>query len=339
MEEAHCDRTEFLSSYPLNIDEISLIPGSLGRIRPRDPKSTTYDPKVVVANLTEEEAEEEAEEEEEEADEDEDEDEDEEKEEEEAEEEEEEDEDEEKEEEEATIFMGHGPSFQFQKKVPEFENIELYNVMCVTAPSDLDAAATTHEQGCRCEDENQVEENLQAFRPPPDGSYSYNSSHLPFGRPAVMFDTQYSLLHHVEFISGYSRELAVPLWSAFTLPRQEDFTPAPAAPPGGVRCLRVDSRVSADHSLSCTAYDQNQQLSPGFLFPPELASSPESRYEASLITNTVPMYPAFKRQWSFLQGALLRRYAEELNGVNVLVGPVFDHDHDGRRDAAEQIRE
>ncbi|TKS89197.1 Ectonucleotide pyrophosphatase/phosphodiesterase family member 2 [Collichthys lucidus] len=52
MEEAHCDRTEFLSSYPLNIDEIMLIPGSLGRIRPRDPKSTTYDPKVVVANLT-----------------------------------------------------------------------------------------------------------------------------------------------------------------------------------------------------------------------------------------------------------------------------------------------
>ncbi len=81
MEEAHCDRTEFLSSYPLNIDEITLIPGSLGRIRPRDPKSTTCkmrvlklacyrflkehnklhfdvifsfpdDPKVVVANLT-----------------------------------------------------------------------------------------------------------------------------------------------------------------------------------------------------------------------------------------------------------------------------------------------
>lgn len=26
--------------------------------------------------------------------------------------------------------MGHGPSFKFQKKVPEFDNIELYNVMC-----------------------------------------------------------------------------------------------------------------------------------------------------------------------------------------------------------------
>lgn len=26
--------------------------------------------------------------------------------------------------------MGHGPSFKFKKRVPEFENIELYNVMC-----------------------------------------------------------------------------------------------------------------------------------------------------------------------------------------------------------------
>lgn len=83
MEEAHCERTEFLSNYPLNLDDIMLIPGSIGRIRPRDSKSPTCkqnksdcfklyarqvlnskqvscssfclfvdDPKVIVANLT-----------------------------------------------------------------------------------------------------------------------------------------------------------------------------------------------------------------------------------------------------------------------------------------------
>ncbi|KAJ8273129.1 hypothetical protein GJAV_G00097770 [Gymnothorax javanicus] len=52
MEEAHCDRTEFLSSYPLNVDEIILFPGSLGRIRPRYPNTSKYDPKAIVANLT-----------------------------------------------------------------------------------------------------------------------------------------------------------------------------------------------------------------------------------------------------------------------------------------------
>ncbi|KAK7898237.1 hypothetical protein WMY93_019090 [Mugilogobius chulae] len=206
MEEAHCDRMEFLSSYPLNIDEISLIPGSLGRIRPRDPKSATYDPAVVVSNLT-------------------------------------------------TIFIGHGPFFKFQKMVPEFDNIELYNVMCdlldltpapnngtygslndmlrnprfsptapqeVTSPSpplDPDAATATDDLGCSCDDENKVEETIVPFSPS-DEVYSYNTSHLPFGRPAVLFHTHYSLLHHVEFISGYSRELRLPLWASYTLPAQ-----------------------------------------------------------------------------------------------------------------------
>uniref|UniRef100_A0A7N6B281 SMB domain-containing protein n=1 Tax=Anabas testudineus TaxID=64144 RepID=A0A7N6B281_ANATE len=383
MEEAHCDRTEFLSSYPLNIDEITLIPGSLGRVRPKDPKSTTC--KLVVANLTckmptqhfkpylkqhlpkrlhyannrriedvhllmerkwhiarkmpeklrtrcgffgdhgfdnkitsm------------------------------------------------RTIFVGHGPSFKFQKTVPEFENIELYNVMCdllglkpasnngtygslndmlkeapfqpsmpeeVTPPSlASDAEVTvTHDLGCSCDDENKVEEVLEAFSPAPDGLYSYSSTQLPFGRPAVMFDTQYTLLHHVEFISGYSKELAMPLWTAYTLSRQ--VSPS-------VQCVRVDSRVSADHSQSCTTYNQNSHLTYGFLFPPELASSPESRYDASLITNTVPMYPAFKRMWTYLQGTLLKRYAEENNGINVLAGPIFDYNYDGLRDTTEKIKE
>uniref|UniRef100_A0A7N6ALU5 SMB domain-containing protein n=1 Tax=Anabas testudineus TaxID=64144 RepID=A0A7N6ALU5_ANATE len=376
MEEAHCDRTEFLSSYPLNIDEITLIPGSLGRVRPKDPKSTT----LVVANLTckmptqhfkpylkqhlpkrlhyannrriedvhllmerkwhiarkmpeklrtrcgffgdhgfdnkitsm------------------------------------------------RTIFVGHGPSFKFQKTVPEFENIELYNVMCdllglkpasnngtygslndmlkeapfqpsmpeeVTPPSlASDAEVTvTHDLGCSLHTAL-----LSNICPLGGRKTSQHVLYLPFGRPAVMFDTQYTLLHHVEFISGYSKELAMPLWTAYTLSRQ--VSPS-------VQCVRVDSRVSADHSQSCTTYNQNSHLTYGFLFPPELASSPESRYDASLITNTVPMYPAFKRMWTYLQGTLLKRYAEENNGINVLAGPIFDYNYDGLRDTTEKIKE
>uniref|UniRef100_A0A665UB52 SMB domain-containing protein n=1 Tax=Echeneis naucrates TaxID=173247 RepID=A0A665UB52_ECHNA len=364
MEEAHCDRTEFLSSYPLNIDEITLIPGSLGRIR-------SHDPKVVVANLTCKMAtqhfkpymkqhlpkrlhyannrriedvqlvmerkwhiarkmpeklrsrcgffgdhgfdnkitsm--------------------------------------------RTIFIGHGPSFKFQKRVPEFENIELYNIMCdllglkpapnngthgslndmlkeppyrpsmpaeVTAPSppsDSEVTAT-YDLGCSCDDEvgHQI-------KPPLRPNYS---THLPFGRPAVMFDTHYSLLHHVEFVSGYSRELAMPLWTSYTLPRQVSVR---------LQCIRADPRVPADHS------QKNFFDSLKLCFLAELASSPESRYDASLITNTVPMYPAFKRMWTYLQGTLLTRYAEENNGINVLAGPVFDYNYDGLRDTMEKIKE
>uniref|UniRef100_A0A8C1QRF8 Ectonucleotide pyrophosphatase/phosphodiesterase 2 n=1 Tax=Cyprinus carpio TaxID=7962 RepID=A0A8C1QRF8_CYPCA len=52
MEEAHCDRTEFLSSYMSNTEDIILIPGSLGRIRARNPNNSKYDAKAIVANLT-----------------------------------------------------------------------------------------------------------------------------------------------------------------------------------------------------------------------------------------------------------------------------------------------
>ncbi|CAF93837.1 unnamed protein product, partial [Tetraodon nigroviridis] len=379
MEEAHCDWTEFLSNYPVNIEEISLIPGSLGRIRAREPRSSTYDPKVVVANLTckrpgqhfrpylkqhlpkrlhyannrriedvqllmdrkwhiarkapekprsrcgffgdhgfdnmlgsm------------------------------------------------RTIFMGHGPSFKFKTSVPEFENIELYNVMCdllglkpapnngthgsldhmlrapplrpgtpqeVTPPSPTSSQdpAVLPRLGCK-----QSGGEHGGSSPAPDASDTYNRTHLAFGRPAVMFDTQYSLLRHVEFISGYSKELAVPLWTAYTLPKQEDWTPVPEVSPA---CVRADPRVSADHSQSCSAYSQHPQLSYGFLFPPDLATSAASRDEAWLITNTAPMYPAFKR------GAA-EAYAKDSGGINVLAGPVFDNNYDGLRDSADQIKE
>lgn len=50
--------------------------------------------------------------------------------------------------------------------------------------------------------------------PPPD------SRNLPHGRPAVLFRTKYSILHHSDYISGYCEALSMPLWTSFTLSRQ-----------------------------------------------------------------------------------------------------------------------
>lgn len=56
---------------------------------------------------------------------------------------------------------------------------------------------------------------------------------------------------------------------------QEDMTPVPEVSLS-VQCIRVDSRVSADHSQSCTTYNQNSHLTYGFLFPPgKLSGSPQ----------------------------------------------------------------
>ncbi|KAJ8273130.1 hypothetical protein GJAV_G00097780 [Gymnothorax javanicus] len=264
-----------------------------------------------------------------------------------------------------TIFLGHGPSFKFKTQVPAFENIELYNVMCdllglepapnngthgslnnilrsptyiptqpleVAEPSPLDPASTVLDDlGCSCDDQNEAEGLNQILV-----EATNDTRNLPYGRPAVLFQTNYSLLHHPDFISGYSESLAMPLWTSYTVPNQVNITPLPES---FTQCRRPDSRISTTFSQSCTAYDSDQSISFGFLFPPELASSPETKYDAELITNTVPMYPAFKKVWSYFQRALVKRYASGTNGVNIVSGPIFDYDYDGLRDTDEKIKQ
>uniref|UniRef100_A0AAR2L6Q0 SMB domain-containing protein n=1 Tax=Pygocentrus nattereri TaxID=42514 RepID=A0AAR2L6Q0_PYGNA len=417
MEEAHCDRTEFLSSYMSNVDDIILIPGSLGRIRARHPNNSKFDAKAVVANLTckkpdqhfkpylkqhlpkrlhyannrrieeihlmverkwhvarkfpegkkhpgrcgfsgdhgydnkitsmQ------------------------------------------------TVFLGYGPMFKFKTKIPPFENIELYNVMCdllglkpvpnngthgslnhilknpvhkpsmpeeVSKPTPSGpTTAITDDLGCTCDEklrsksrgqralkvalvrgynleslwlcllQNKVEELNQRLR-----QVINDSKNLPHGRPAVMFRTKYGILHHSDYISGYSEALSMPLWTSYTVSKQVNVTPLPEALSN---CVRPDARVPPAYSQSCTNYRADKQISYGFLYPPQLASTQEARYDAVLITNTVPMYPAFKRVWTYFQKTLVKKYGSERNGLNVVIGPIFDYDYDGLRDSAEKMKQ
>ncbi|XP_036791344.1 ectonucleotide pyrophosphatase/phosphodiesterase family member 2 isoform X1 [Oncorhynchus mykiss] len=419
MEEAHCDRTEFLSSYmPATVDDIILIPGSLGRIRSRYPNNSKYDAKSVIANLTCK-----------------------------------------KTEQHfkpylkqhlpkrlhyannrrieeihllverkwhiarkspeggkrhpgkcgfagdhgydnkinsmQTIFFGYGPMFKFKTKVPVFENIELYNVMCdllglnpapnngthgslnhllkspvhkPTVPEEVSKPTIsgpiitlTDDLGCSCDDklrsknrgqralkvpvvrgynleslwlcllQNKVEELNQRLRQAVD-----DSKNLPHGRPAVLFRTKYSILHHSDYISGYSESLSMPLWTSYTVSKQVEVTPLPEHL---TNCVRPDIRIPPGFSQSCSNYKADKQISFAFLYPPQLAPTQDGKFDAVLITNTVPMYPAFKRIWSYFQKTLVKKYAMERNGLNLICGPIFDNDYDGLRDSAEKIKQ
>uniref|UniRef100_A0A4W6EV38 Ectonucleotide pyrophosphatase/phosphodiesterase 2 n=1 Tax=Lates calcarifer TaxID=8187 RepID=A0A4W6EV38_LATCA len=402
MEEAHCDRTEFLSSYMTSVDDIILIPGSLGRIRSRYPNNPKYDPRAVVANLTCKKA------------------------------------DQHfkpylkqhlpkrlhyannrrieeihllverkwhvarkvpegkrhcgfsgdhgydnKINSMQTIFLGYGPTFKFKTKVPAFENIELYNVMCdllglkpapnngthgslnhllrspvyrPTMPEEVSrptasghVPAGTDDLGCSCDDKVSRDDSVAdlVFHDATENDVKNSKSscgnhlprvnrNLPYGRPAVLFRTKYSILHHSDYISGYSEALSMPLWTSYTVSRQVEVSPLPEALSN---CVRPDTRVPPAYSQSCSNYRADKQITYAFLYPPQLSSTIDKKYDAVLITNTVPMYPAFKRIWGFFQRALLKKYATERNGVNVLIGPIFDYNYDGVRDSAEKIKE
>ncbi|KAG9478642.1 hypothetical protein GDO78_012350 [Eleutherodactylus coqui] len=442
MEEASCEKTEFLTSYLSNVDDYHFLPGSLGRMRPKS-NTVKHDAKAVVANLTckskdqhfkpylkqhlpkrlhyannrriedihllvdrtwhvakkqmdvykkggkcsfqgdhgydnkiismQ------------------------------------------------TVFVGHGPSFKFKNKVPPFENIELYNVMCdllglkpapnngthgslnhlLRAPSHkpalpeevskpipivLSQSTVNEELGCSCDDKNKAEElnkrlhvkgtddvavdelsnEIKEVPPRNTGaalerlissseeaalstSSLENKPEMPsevslasradknllYGRPAVLFKNKYSVLYHSDFVSGYSESFQMPLWTSYTVSKQAEIS---GIPDYLSNCVRLDPRISPGSSPSCSAYKADKQMSYGFLFPPQLSSSADAKYDAFLITNVIPIYPAFKRIWNYLQRVLVKRYASERNGVNVLAGPVFDYDYDGLYDSPDKIK-
>lgn len=264
-----------------------------------------------------------------------------------------------------TIFFGYGPMFKFKTKVPVFENIELYNVMCdllglnpapnngthgslnhllkspvhkPTVPEEVSKPTIsgpiitlTDDLGCSCDDKNKVEELNQRLRQAVD-----DSKNLPHGRPAVLFRTKYSILHHSDYISGYSESLSMPLWTSYTVSKQVEVTPLPEHL---TNCVRPDIRIPPGFSQSCSNYKADKQISFAFLYPPQLAPTQDGKFDAVLITNTVPMYPAFKRIWSYFQKTLVKKYAMERNGLNLICGPIFDNDYDGLRDSAEKIKQ
>lgn len=51
-----------------------------------------------------------------------------------------------------------------------------------------------------------------------------DNKNLPYGRPAVMIRTKYYILHHSDYISGYSEALSMPLWTSYTVSKQVQFT-------------------------------------------------------------------------------------------------------------------
>ncbi|XP_077455645.1 autotaxin isoform X5 [Stigmatopora argus] len=412
MEEAHCDQTEFLSNYLTNVDDIILIPGALGRIRPRLLNSK-YNPKEIVANLTckkpdqhfrpylkqslpkrlhyannrriedvhllverkwhisrklpevkrvcgfygdhgydnkinsmQ------------------------------------------------TIFFGHGPSFKFKTKVQVFENIELYNVMCdilgikpapnngthgslnhllrnpfykPTMPEEVSKPAVpdhfpkgTEDIGCSCNYKFRVKRPDQGLKVTMARGYNmeslwlcflhnqveelnvrltqviHDSRNMPYGRPAVQYYTRYSVLHHTDYVSGYNKDLAMSLWTSYSVKQQVEVS---ALPEVLINCLRPDARFPSAFTQSCTNYKAEKYITYAFLYPPQLSKGIDRKYEALYITNTVPMYPAFKKIWTYFQEVLLKKYSSERNGVNVLTGPIFDHDFDGVKDPTDKIKE
>ncbi|NWU84019.1 ENPP3 phosphodiesterase, partial [Onychorhynchus coronatus] len=271
------------------------------------------------------------------------------------------------------IFLAYGPSFKEKTEVDAFENIEVYNLMCdllgitpapnngthgslnhllrkpfyspshpkeESSPSSCSVSGLKPEDalGCTCMHmpgvtEEKLNERLNLTTEEIKKASSY---HLPYGRPKVLQKKNvYCLLSHHQFVSGYSYDIWMPLWTAYTVKKPEDTS---SLPPTVSDCLRADVRIPAARSQNCSNYPEGLTFTRSFLYPPNFNSSALEQYDALLTSNIVPMYTAFRDIWDYFHNVLLREYARERNGVNVISGPVFDYNYDGHFDSLDEIK-
>uniref|UniRef100_A0A8C7R2G4 SMB domain-containing protein n=1 Tax=Oncorhynchus mykiss TaxID=8022 RepID=A0A8C7R2G4_ONCMY len=160
--------------------------------------------------------------------------------------------------------------------------------------------------------------------------------HMLFGRPIMLQPSNdYCLLYHQGFVNAYSKKSLMPVWNSYTLDKPVRVISSKVTPD----CLRADVRIPADKSPRCGQYAPARNITHGFLYPPNLNKTAEEEYDGLLMSNVVPMYPEFKKVWDYFHTTLLKKYASQYNGINVVTGPAFDYNYDGQFDSQDQIEQ
>uniref|UniRef100_A0A3B4YV96 Ectonucleotide pyrophosphatase/phosphodiesterase 1 n=1 Tax=Seriola lalandi dorsalis TaxID=1841481 RepID=A0A3B4YV96_SERLL len=241
------------------------------------------------------------------------------------------------------IFIGYGPGFKNKTVVPPFENIELYNVMCDLlgirpAPNNgthgslnhllqhpvhppVHPAQLSHETPCEASDPVPTDD-LQCTCTSQSkaavcankllrscAKVSLRRLHHPFGTPLVVqAGANFCLLHHSDYLNGYSKDRLMPLWVSYTI--------QPLVSESAARSCLLSLNIL------CLRYRNNSDLSYGLLHPPS-----ECVCVCVCVYVCVPVYV-----WTHVHDVLLPTYSQQLNGVNVMSGPIFDEDFDGNVD-------
>ncbi|XP_044025962.1 ectonucleotide pyrophosphatase/phosphodiesterase family member 1 isoform X2 [Siniperca chuatsi] len=270
------------------------------------------------------------------------------------------------------IFIGHGPGFKYKTVVPPFENIEVYNLICDLlgirpapnngthgslnhlmkqpvhlpvhpaqlshdTPCEASDPVSTDDLQCSCGSQTKAMEtdmNRHLLTNDSNIKASFHRLHHPFGTPRVVQpDATFCLLHHSNYLNGYSKDRLMPLWVSYTI---QPLTRVRPLSPESEACVRADVRIPRAASQLCARYRDNPALSYGLLHPPYLsAKGPET--DSLITSNMAPMFPAFKDVWNYVHDVLLPKYSQQLNGVNIMSGPIFDEDYDGNVDALKAV--
>nr|XP_020459521.1 ectonucleotide pyrophosphatase/phosphodiesterase family member 1-like [Monopterus albus] len=268
------------------------------------------------------------------------------------------------------IFIGYGSGFKNNTVVPPFENIELYNLLCDllgirpapnngthgslnhllkhpfhqpvhpaplshSTPCEASGPTPTDNLQCNCTSQTEAMETEMNRR-----LLAINSKQ----RREIFFYKQRrcSALAdpHTQAKQNKAKRSYATVWSpalhcppltvALSQTRAQPLSPELEA------CVHADVRIPPAASQRCRRYRDSPALSYGLLHPPYL-SADGPKTDSLITSNMAPMFPAFKDVWTHFHDVLLPKYSQQLNGVNVVSGPIFDEDYDGNVDAFKTI--
>lgn len=216
----------------------------------------------------------------------------------------------------------------YTPSLPKEESASMFRCSIKATPDNLD---------CTCDPWIEPIVNFEEqFNLTTEDVADIDYSTLPYGRPRVL-QKKHSicLLYQKRFVSGYSQDLLMPLWTSYTVLTNDRFSTEDFS-----NCLYQDLRIPFSLTHKCSFYKINSKLSYGFLVPPRLNKASSQIYSEALLTsNIVPMYQSFQVIWQYLHNTLLQQYAKERNGINVVSGPVFDFDFDGHYDSLATVKQ
>lgn len=197
--------------------------------------------------------------------------------------------------------------------------------------NDYQQRANLTITGCQCsESSSQIKIFDSRLNLTSSQGDNLETIHLSHGIPARNYNDSVCVLHHSDFVSGFSHQLKMPVWSSFNLTSAQ----VSSSKPTSINCTRPDVRLSLDEQNTCADYQKLSENGtvPVFLFPPEWSSSSDSVPDTMLLSNQVPMHESFITDvWSLLIN-YFANLTKSSGHLQVVFGPIFDYDGNGLQD-------
>ncbi|CAL4061029.1 unnamed protein product, partial [Meganyctiphanes norvegica] len=185
--------------------------------------------------------------------------------------------------------------------------------------------------------------------------------HIPWGSPGYsardIKKGELKVLIHSNFIIGFTEILNLAAWVSFSITQHTLDVTEKLRPkvPEGIEVKPEDVRElspepgcwKADLRLQRTAEDQCNRannemysiknMSQRQLFPEELEDPILLKSEGYLVSNLSPVYSGFENGARLAVIRSIRRWVPVYGKLNIIHGPIFDYDIDGRQDTASQV--